>query len=121
MLTFAAYENLPTKTYSSPHAFPSALRSKRALVQNTMTGDEAAVDRDPVVSSERSGAQRCSDITMEFAAAWLRMDYVVMTFSLTAGSREVPGVWTYRSLLQGDAAAFGRRGFDHFLQGELWP
>lgn len=51
MLT-PAYENLPTKTYSSPHAFPSALRSKRALVQNTMTGDEAAVDRDPVVSIE---------------------------------------------------------------------
>lgn len=50
MLTCPAYENLPTKTYSSPHAFPSALRSKRALVQNTMTGDEAAVDRDPVVS-----------------------------------------------------------------------
>lgn len=49
-LTCPAYENLPTKTYSSPHAFPSALRSKRALVQNTMTGDEAAVDRDPVVS-----------------------------------------------------------------------
>lgn len=50
----AAYENLPTKTYSSPNAFPSALRSKRALVQNTMTGDEAAVDRDPVVSTRWS-------------------------------------------------------------------
>jgi hypothetical protein len=45
-----AYENNPTKTYSSPNAFPSQLRAKRALVQNTQTGGEAAKDRDPIVS-----------------------------------------------------------------------
>lgn len=45
-----AYENLPTKTYSSPNAFPSSLRSKRALVQNKIDAGEAAKGRDPVVS-----------------------------------------------------------------------
>lgn len=45
-----AYENLPTKTYSSPNAFPSSLRSKRALVQNKLDAGEAAKGRDPVVS-----------------------------------------------------------------------
>jgi hypothetical protein len=44
-----AYENLPTKTYSSPNAFPSALKSKRALVQNTRTDEEASKGRDPIV------------------------------------------------------------------------
>lgn len=45
-----AYENLPSKTYSSPNAFPSSLRSKRALVQNKLDAGEAAKGRDPVVS-----------------------------------------------------------------------
>jgi hypothetical protein len=45
-----AYENLPTKTYSSPNAFPSSLRSKRALVQNKVDDSEAATDKDPIVS-----------------------------------------------------------------------
>lgn len=45
-----AYENLPTKTYSSPNAFPSSLRSNRALVQNKLDAGEAAKGRDPVVS-----------------------------------------------------------------------
>jgi hypothetical protein len=49
-LTFIAYENLPTKTYSSPNAFPSSLRSKRALVQNNVDEGEEAKDKDPVVS-----------------------------------------------------------------------
>lgn len=44
-----AYENNPTKTYSAPNAFPSPLRSKRALVQNTVDDGEAAKDRDPIV------------------------------------------------------------------------
>jgi len=44
-----AYENLPTKTYSSPNAFPSSLRSKRALVQNKVDDSEAATDKDPIV------------------------------------------------------------------------
>lgn len=48
-LTVKAYENLPTKTYSSPNAFPSALKSKRDLVQNTMDEGEQAVNKDPVV------------------------------------------------------------------------
>lgn len=46
-----AYENLPTKTYSAPDAFPSALKSRRALVQNTMDEGEQAKARDPVVCS----------------------------------------------------------------------
>lgn len=49
-LLVVAYENLPTKTYSSPNAFPSSLRSKRALVQNKLDAGEAAKGRDPVVS-----------------------------------------------------------------------
>jgi len=50
MLIVTAYENLPTKTYSSPNAFPSSLRSKRALVQNKVDDSEAATDKDPIVS-----------------------------------------------------------------------
>ena len=45
-----AYENLATKTYSSPNAFPSALRRKRALVQNKVDDAEAAKEKDPIVS-----------------------------------------------------------------------
>jgi DNA-directed RNA polymerase I subunit RPA12 len=45
-----AYENLPTTTYSSPQAFPSSLRSKRALVQNTTTEEQAAKSKDTIVS-----------------------------------------------------------------------
>lgn len=45
-----AYENLPTTTYSSPNAFPSSLRSKRALVQNTTTEEQAAKSKDTIVS-----------------------------------------------------------------------
>ena len=46
----SAYENLPTTTYSSPQAFPSSLRSKRALVQNTTTEEQAAKSKDTIVS-----------------------------------------------------------------------
>ncbi|KAK4686143.1 hypothetical protein P7C73_g3986, partial [Tremellales sp. Uapishka_1] len=46
----SSYENLATKTYSNPAAFPSPLRSKRALVQNKVSDGEAAKGRDPVVS-----------------------------------------------------------------------
>lgn len=49
----AAYENLPTKTFSSANAFPSALKAKRALVQNNVDEGEAAKDRDPIVSAAR--------------------------------------------------------------------
>lgn len=45
-----AYENLDTKTYSNPAAFPSILRQKRALVQNKLTDSERATNQDPVVS-----------------------------------------------------------------------
>jgi hypothetical protein len=48
-LMSVAYENLPTTTYSSPHAFPSSLRSKRALVQNTTTEEQAAKSKDTIV------------------------------------------------------------------------
>lgn len=49
-LIWVAYENLPTTTYSSPQAFPSSLRSKRALVQNTTTEEQAAKSKDTIVS-----------------------------------------------------------------------
>lgn len=49
-LFVSAYENLPTTTYSSPNAFPSSLRSKRALVQNTTTEEQAAKSKDTIVS-----------------------------------------------------------------------
>lgn len=50
MRSSPAYENLDTKTYSNPAAFPSVLRQKRALVQNKLTDSERATNQDPVVS-----------------------------------------------------------------------
>ncbi|KAK8850589.1 hypothetical protein IAR55_004508 [Kwoniella newhampshirensis] len=65
----SSYENLPTKTYSSPNAFPSPLRSKRALVQNTVDGGEAAKGRDPVAQEK---CQRCGHIGLSYKEMQLR-------------------------------------------------
>lgn len=78
-----AYENLPTKTYSSPNAFPSSLRSKRALVQNKLDAGEAAKGRDPVVSRW----------------VWVGGWFAESTFYaiLVLGPRKMSKVWSYRS------------------------
>ncbi|OCF45652.1 DNA-directed RNA polymerase I subunit RPA12 [Kwoniella heveanensis CBS 569] len=65
----SSYENLPTKTYSSPNAFPSSLRSKRALVQNKVAGGEAAKDRDPVAQEK---CQKCGHIGLSYKEMQLR-------------------------------------------------
>ncbi|CAK9780002.1 DNA-directed RNA polymerase i 13.7 kda polypeptide [Cutaneotrichosporon oleaginosum] len=65
----ASYENLPTKTYSSANAFPSALKAKRALVQNTVEEGEAAKDRDPI-ANER--CDNCGHIGMSYKEMQLR-------------------------------------------------
>ncbi|WWC72648.1 uncharacterized protein I206_106612 [Kwoniella pini CBS 10737] len=65
----SSYENLPTKTYSSPHAFPSTLRQKRALVQNKVQDGEAAKDRDPVAQEK---CQKCGHIGLSYKEMQLR-------------------------------------------------
>ncbi|KAI9637079.1 uncharacterized protein MKK02DRAFT_45787 [Dioszegia hungarica] len=65
----SSYENNPTKTYSSPNAFPSQLRAKRALVQNTQTGGEAAKDRDPIAQEK---CQKCGHIGLSYKEMQLR-------------------------------------------------
>lgn len=64
-----AYENLPTKTYSSANAFPSALKSKRALVQNSLTDGDAAKDRDPIVQER---CESCGHIGLSYKEMQLR-------------------------------------------------
>ncbi|RSH81124.1 DNA-directed RNA polymerase I core subunit rpa12 [Apiotrichum porosum] len=65
----SSYENLPTKTYSSPNAFPSALKAKRALVQNTMKADEAAKGRDPIAQEK---CDKCGHIGLSYKEMQLR-------------------------------------------------
>ncbi|WRT70771.1 uncharacterized protein IL334_007770 [Kwoniella shivajii] len=65
----SSYENLPTKTYSAPNAFPSELRSKRALVQNKVHDGEAAKDRDPVAQEK---CQKCGHIGLSYKEMQLR-------------------------------------------------
>ncbi|AAW42637.2 DNA-directed RNA polymerase I subunit RPA12 [Cryptococcus neoformans] len=65
----SSYENLPTKTYSSPNAFPSSLRSKRALVQNKLDAGEAAKGRDPVAQEK---CQKCGHIGLSYKEMQLR-------------------------------------------------
>ncbi|ORY31255.1 hypothetical protein BCR39DRAFT_527143 [Naematelia encephala] len=65
----SSYENLPTKTYSSPTAFPSALRSKRALVQDQLTDGERAKEKDPVAQEK---CQKCGNIGLSYKVMQLR-------------------------------------------------
>ncbi|KAL7423077.1 DNA-directed RNA polymerase I core subunit rpa12 [Cryptotrichosporon argae] len=65
----SSYENLATKTYSSPNAFPSPLKAKRQLVQNTIKGGEAAKDRDPVAQEK---CQKCGHIGLSYKEMQLR-------------------------------------------------
>ncbi|BEJ15062.1 hypothetical protein CspHIS471_0408290 [Cutaneotrichosporon sp. HIS471] len=65
----SSYENLPTKTFSSANAFPSALKAKRALVQNNVDESEAAKDRDPI-ANER--CDNCGHIGMSYKEMQLR-------------------------------------------------
>lgn len=64
----SSYENLATKTYSSANAFPSALRAKRALVQNDEAG-EAVKGRDPVAQDK---CQKCGHIGLSYKELQLR-------------------------------------------------
>lgn len=84
---WVAYENLPTKTYSSPNAFPSSLRSKRALVQNKLDAGEAAKGRDPVVSFIFLG--------MRAGCGCLLNEKRFADFGI--GPRKMSKVWSYRS------------------------
>ncbi|EIW70105.1 hypothetical protein TREMEDRAFT_29871 [Tremella mesenterica DSM 1558] len=68
-IIFRAYENLPTKTFSGPNAFPSPLRSKRALVQNTISGQEAAKGRDPIAQEK---CVKCGHIGLSYKEMQLR-------------------------------------------------
>ncbi|KAK1923233.1 DNA-directed RNA polymerase i 13.7 kda polypeptide [Papiliotrema laurentii] len=65
----SSYENLPTKTYSSPNAFPSTLRSKRALVINKIDDAEAAKDKDPIAQEK---CQKCGNIGLSYTIMQLR-------------------------------------------------
>lgn len=65
-----AYENLDTKTYSHPSAFPSILKQKRALVQSKE--DEAASrakGRDPVTQDK---CDKCGHIGLSYKEMQLR-------------------------------------------------
>lgn len=103
LIWLAAYENLDTKTYSHPQAFPSVLRQKRALVQSKAEDGSRQKGKDPVVSfwQDRRHPPRRLTVHLSLAVA-----------------RQVRKVRSYRSFLQGDAAAVGRRGQHHLLQGE---
>jgi hypothetical protein len=105
-----AYENLATKTYSSPNAFPSALRRKRALVQNKVDDAEAAKEKDPIVSLARGAAwintpsgpgATYDQRTRLWCLMWGRMANV-------AGAGEVSEMWQHRTELQAHAASVGR-------------
>jgi len=65
----SSYENLPTKTYSAPNAFPSALRSKRDLVQNKVTDQEAAQEKDPIAQEK---CDECGHIGLSYKVMQLR-------------------------------------------------
>ncbi|KAJ9113588.1 hypothetical protein QFC20_001940 [Naganishia adeliensis] len=65
----SSYENLNTKTYSHPAAFPSSLRQKRALVQSKDDDGTRQKGKDPISQDK---CEKCGHIGLSYKEMQLR-------------------------------------------------